>query len=79
MNKIESVLAETVSTLVKTINSLKEKCDSLERERDEIKSALVAAELRENDLMERCVNWYKNPEQGVPTHTTVGASYIDFK
>ena len=79
MNKIESVLAETVASLVKTINSLKDKCESLERERDQIKSALIAAELRENDLMERCISWYGKADHGLNGKNTVSVSYIDFK
>jgi hypothetical protein len=52
MNKIESILVGTICKLNETIRKLEAENRSLQRQLEETHSALVASEIRENDLME---------------------------
>jgi hypothetical protein len=52
MNKIESILVGTICKLNETIRKLEAENRSLQRQLEETHSALIASEIRENDLME---------------------------
>jgi hypothetical protein len=52
MNKIESILVGTICKLNATIRTLEAENNSLKRQLGETHSALVASEIRENDLLE---------------------------
>lgn len=52
MNKIESILIGTICRLNETIRKLETENRSLQRQLDETHCALVASEIRENDLLE---------------------------
>lgn len=52
MNKIESILVGTICRLNEVIRKLEAENKSLQRQLEETHSALVATEIRENDLLE---------------------------
>jgi len=50
MNKMETILTSVVCRLSATIRELKKENQALKNKLDETQSALIAAEIRENDL-----------------------------